>query len=72
MRDIEQVRPNKPNFLLVVLLSGATLVVLFVIAYFVLHWEGTRLVPKHHSKNPTSQLVLPATPRPALPDSTVA
>jgi hypothetical protein len=72
MRDIEQVRPNKPNFLLVVLLSGATLVVLFVIAYFVLHWSGSRLVPKHHSKEPTSQLVLPAPLRPALPDSTAA
>jgi hypothetical protein len=72
MPGLEQEPPEKPNFLLIVLLFGATIIVVFVIAYFVLHWGGARLVPKHHNKNPTSQLVLPAQPRPASPDSTAA
>jgi hypothetical protein len=63
MPGLEQEPPEKPNFLLIVLLFGATIIAVFVVVYFVLHWEGTRLVPKHHTRNPTSQLVLPAPAR---------
>jgi hypothetical protein len=58
--DIEQVRPNKPNFGLVVGLSAAVMIVIFLIAYFTLDWDGKRLVPHHHQPHPTSQLVMPA------------
>jgi hypothetical protein len=59
MRGLEQEPPERPNFLLVVLLFGATIIVVFVVAYFVLHWRGARIVPKHFNKHPTSRLVMP-------------
>ena len=58
--EIEQHPPNKPSFLKVVLLSGAAIIVIFVIAYFVLEWSNSGIVPKHHYKSPTSQLIEPA------------
>jgi hypothetical protein len=62
MRSLEQEPPEKPNFLLVVLLFGATIIVVFFVAYFVLEW--THVLPgHHHDKHPTSQLVLPSPAR---------
>jgi hypothetical protein len=57
--DIEQLPPNKPNFLLVVLLSLAVLFVFFIVAYFTVRWDGQHLVFRHHSAEPHSGLVLP-------------
>jgi len=57
---LEQQPPNKPSFLLVVLLSGAAIIVIFLIAYFVLDLGNTGIVPKRKPNHPTSQLVLPA------------
>ncbi len=57
--DIEQIRPKKPNFGLVVGLSCATLVIIFVFALFFVHFDGKHLTFRHHSAHPTSQLVLP-------------
>lgn len=57
---LEQQPPNKPSFLLVVLLSGAAIIVIFLIAYFVLDLGNSGMVPKRKPKHPTSQLVLPA------------
>jgi hypothetical protein len=65
MRGIEQEPPNKPNFLLVVLLFAATIIIVFLVAYFVLDWRGAHLVPKHHDKHPSSRLVLPL-PNPSI------
>jgi hypothetical protein len=60
--EIEQHAPNKPNFLLVVLLSGAVLVLLFILAYFFIDFDGNHLTFRHHVAHPTSQLLLPNTP----------
>lgn len=57
--QLEQVRPNKPSFLLVVLLSGVALIILFIVAIFVLHLDGGKLF-NHHRQHPTSQLILPS------------
>lgn len=67
---LEQEPPNRPSFLLVVLLSGAAIIVIFLIAYFVLDLGNSGLVPKHHYKDPTSLLVMPA-PAGALGQGTV-
>jgi hypothetical protein len=57
--EIEQRPPNQPKFLLIVLLFAASLIVIFIIAYFLLDWDAGGLLPKHHPRHPTSQLVLP-------------
>ena len=56
--DIEERPPNRPNFLLILILFGATIIAVFVVAYFVLDWDAGGLLPKRHSKHPSSQLVL--------------
>jgi RsiW-degrading membrane proteinase PrsW (M82 family) len=66
--EVEQVRPNKPNFFLVVILFCATLVIIFVLALFFVHFDGKHLTFRHHSAHPTSRLVLPA-PLNAAPDT---
>ena len=44
-----------PNFLLVVILSGVTLLLLFLVAYFLLGDKGRKLLPGlHHDPQPTS------------------
>ena len=63
--QLEQVRPNKPNFLLVVLLSAGLLTLLFILAIFFLHLDASKLF-KRHPKEPTSQLVLPSPSAPPL------
>ena len=59
--EIEQLPPNEPKFGLIVALFAAVILVVFVIAYFMLDWDGKRLVPHHFAKHPTSQLVMPVT-----------
>jgi flagellar basal body-associated protein FliL len=58
--EIEQINPRKPNFLLVVILSGITILILFVLALFFIHFDGKHLTFRHHSAHPTSQLRQPA------------
>jgi len=53
--DIEQTSPNKPNFLLVVLLSCVTILCIFLAILLVLHWDGRPLIP-HHVATPASQV----------------
>jgi len=65
IRGLEQEPPERPNFFLVVILFGATIIIVFLVAYFVLDWGGTRLVPRHHDKHPSSRLVLPLPPQQA-------
>jgi hypothetical protein len=60
--EIEQTRPNKPNFLAVVLLACAAILVIFVLAYLFVDHEGGHLNLRHHRGHPTSQLALPASP----------
>ena len=60
---IEQQPPNKPSFLLVVLLSGAAIIFIFIVAWAILRWGGgARFLNKSDRKVPTSQLILPARP----------
>jgi RsiW-degrading membrane proteinase PrsW (M82 family) len=65
--DIEQISPKQPNFGLVVGLFCATLLIVFVLALFFVHFDGKHLTFRHHSAHPTSLLVLPvpANPSPA-------
>ena len=60
--EIEQIKPNKPNFLLIVILFCVTILVVFVLAYFFVDFEGGHLNFRHHTQHPTSQLALPAAP----------
>jgi hypothetical protein len=53
--------PKKPNFLLVVVLAGATMLILFVAAFLLLSDTGKKLLPGlHPDPHPTSYLVMPA------------
>jgi hypothetical protein len=61
--EIEQTRPNKPNFLLIVILFCATILIVFVLAYFFVDFDGGHLTFRHHRAHPTSQLLLPSSQR---------
>ena len=56
--QLEQLPPNQPNFLMIVLLFGAALIVIFILAIFFLHLDRNKLF-RHHPPHSTSQLVLP-------------
>jgi len=50
-----------PNFLLVVILSGVTLLLLLLVAYVLLSDKGKKLLPGlHHDPQPTSYFLPPA------------
>jgi len=57
---IEQEPPNKPSFLLVVLLSGVAIIIIFILAIVILHLGGNRFGSHPFRKHPTAQLVLPS------------
>jgi hypothetical protein len=60
---LEQQPPNKPSFLLVVLLSGAAIIFIFIVAWAILRWGGgAHFLNRAQRKVPTSQLILPAPP----------
>jgi hypothetical protein len=59
--DIEQVNPQKPNFILILALFCVTILAIFVLAYFFIDFEGGHLTFKHHQRHPTSMLVMPST-----------
>jgi hypothetical protein len=48
--DIEQVSPKKPNFLLILILFCATILVIFVLAYLFVDLEGGHLTFRHHAR----------------------
>lgn len=61
---IFEVRPRKPNFLLIVILSGVTILLLFLGAYLVLSDSGKKLPPGlHPDAHPTSYPPTPASSR---------
>ena len=66
--EIEQTSPKQPNFGLVVGLFCATLLIVFVLALFFVHFDGKHLTFRNHSAHPTSQLLLP-TPNQATPST---
>ena len=54
---------GKPNFLLVVVLSGVVLILIFICAYFLVGDKGRKLLPGlHHDPQPHSYF-LPSAPR---------
>jgi hypothetical protein len=57
--EIEQLPPKQPNFLLIVILFCVSLIVIFVLAYSFISFNGKPLNFRHHTAHPTSQLVLP-------------
>jgi hypothetical protein len=59
--EIEQKLPNGPNFGLIVGLFCATLLIIFVLALFFVHFDGKHLTFRHHNAHPTSQLLVPRT-----------
>jgi hypothetical protein len=61
--EIEQLPPKQPNFLLILVLASVTLLLLFVLAYLFVDFDGGHLTFHHHA-HPTSQLVLPANSTP--------
>ncbi len=60
--EIEQIKPNKPNFGLIVGLFCATILVMFVLALIFLTFDGSHISFRHHSRHLTSQLCSPAIP----------
>jgi hypothetical protein len=58
--QIEQYPPNKPNFPLVVLLAGVTLLLVLILAYFFIDFEGGHIRIRHRHANPNAQLLAPA------------
>jgi hypothetical protein len=58
---LEQLPPNQPSFLTVVLLFAAALIVIFILAIFFLHLDRGKLY-RRHTVHPTSQLILPSGP----------
>jgi len=57
--EIEQTLPKKPNFLLVLGLFCATILVVFALALIFLEVDGGHISLRHHTSHPTSQLVPP-------------
>jgi hypothetical protein len=57
--DIEQLPPKQPNFLLIVGLFCVTILVIFVLAYLFVDFDGKHLTFHHRHVHPTSQLVMP-------------
>jgi hypothetical protein len=56
--EVFQIAPKKPNFLLILILSGITLIVMFLAAYLLLSDEGKKLLPGlHPDPHPTSYAV---------------
>lgn len=56
---IEQTRPDKPNFKLIVVFASVTLLVILALALVFVRFDGKHLVFRHHSPEPNSNLVMP-------------
>ncbi len=55
--------PGKgPNFLLIVILAGITLIVILIASFYTIDWEGHKLIPRASGTHahPTARLVMPA------------
>jgi hypothetical protein len=58
--SIYEKAPNKPNFFLILVLSGVAIICLFIGAYVFLRVEGTKLMPHPHKKaDPNAELTTP-------------
>ncbi len=62
IEDIEQTKPNKPNFGLVVGLFCVTLLTVLVLALFFLKFDGKHVTFRHRASQPNSSItVAPST-----------
>lgn len=57
--EIEQIDPKKPNFTLILILFCVSLLVIILLAYLFVDFDGKHLTFRHHRAHPTSQLLLP-------------
>lgn len=60
--QIEQEKPNKPNFTLVVALFAAMTVLIIIAAIAILIWRAKSASKAPFTKHPVSQLSLPSAP----------
>jgi hypothetical protein len=59
--DIEQLPPRKPNFLLIVYLFVATIILIFILALIFMHWDAKHIhILKDHAALVASPTLLPA------------
>ena len=58
--DIEQHRPDGPNFKIIVILFCVTLIVVFVLALFFVRFDGGHMHFLRHAAQPNASLILPA------------
>ena len=57
IQDIEQTKPNRPNFGLVVGLFCATLLTILVLAFFFLKFDGGHITFRHRAQQPNSSVL---------------
>lgn len=62
--QLEQVKPKKPSFGLVVALSGLVLILIFIAAVLIVEWRAHERNKTPFAKHPVSQLY--TAPRPVL------
>jgi hypothetical protein len=58
--QIEQIAPKKPNFLLILILFGSSILIIFLLALIFLHFDKRHLGLRHNDAHPSSRLVLPS------------
>ena len=58
--ELEQSKPNKPSFLMVVLLAAAAILVMIIGAASIVGWRAHKKNNTPYTKHPESRLVLPA------------
>ena len=57
--EIEEIKPNKPNFGMVVALFAVTILVVILAAVALLAWRGKQTTKAPFTKHPLSRLSLP-------------
>jgi hypothetical protein len=60
--QVEQLPPNKPNFLLILILFCVSILVIFLLAWLFLHFNSNHLGLRHKTSSPHAQLIHPVSP----------
>ena len=60
--EIEDQKPNRPNFALVALLFAVTILVVIVAAAVIVTWRGKQATKTPFTKHPVSRLSIPGRP----------
>lgn len=64
--QIEDVKPNKPNFGLVVVLFAVTILVIAVVATVLVTWRAKEAKKTPFTKHPLSLMMRPGQPAPVV------